>query len=353
MNPQKYADIPEDYLVSKLYEYGRDTEYVSTNKAYNCGCPICREGNSWGQKKRCFFIPDKDLVYCHNCGWSSKPYYFIREITGFDHEEVLKDLKDEGSIPSFDANAKILRLEEDTKPVEDIPELPEKCINLSDQTQIEYYKDDYHLKMALEYIQSRKLLDLVNSPRKLYYCMKGTHRHRIIIPFYDVRGEKILHYQSRSIKQYDKIRYLSKKNSNKTLFNIDKVDLSGDRYYLTEGPIDAFCVRNCMAVAGISESKTILFSPEQKAQLKEFIGMDRVWILDNQYLDNASLTKSKILVELGETIFIYPKSCKYKDLNELCIAKSLNEVPTGFIDKYSYEGTEASILLNQIKIKES
>lgn len=348
LDHQRFADVPEDYVVSKLYEYGFETEYSNTNQAYNCGCPICREGSSWGYKKRLFYIPDKDLVHCHNCGWSSKPYFFVREVTGFSHDDVLKDLKDEGSIPSFDSNISILRLDEDEK-VDAVEELPEKYVDLTDPLQVEYYKDNYQLQQALKYVEERNLMGMVNSPKKLLFCIKDkTHRNRIIIPFYDVDGDSVLHYQSRSIQKFDKMRYLSKKHSNKTLFNIDKVDFSKDIYYITEGPIDSFCISNCIAVAGISESKTILFTPEQKTQLREFIGMERVWILDNQHMDEAALTKSKILVDLGEKIFIYPKTCPYKDLNAICVGEGISGIPESFINKFTYSDVEAMLLLNKI-----
>jgi hypothetical protein len=349
-----YIEVPEDYTIDKLYEYGNGVEYSNINKTYNCGCPICREDSSWGFKKRCYFIPDKDLVFCHNCGWSSKPYNFVREITGFSHKEILSDIKNDDTIPTIDKNCRILRLDESDEDVDvievlDDMGLPDGAVDLSDPIQVEYYKNNYQVRLALDYLKERKILQMINAPKKIFFALKGAHRHRLIIPFYDADGEKILHFQSRSIRKFDKIRYLSKSKSLKTLSNIENLDRSKEHYFITEGPIDAYSLRNAMGVAGISESKKLLFTPSQKQQLQSLFHMKRIWVLDNQWGDEASLLKSDILIELGETIFIYPENFKYKDLNKMCVDKGVKGISEEYIIKHSYSGGEASLMLDKIK----
>ncbi len=61
--------------------------------------------------------------------------------------------------------------------------------------------------------------------------------------------------------------------------------------------------------------------------------MKRVWVLDSQWLDNASRKKSKILLDQGETVFIWPKEygTVFKDFNDIAKKLNLSEIPERFI----------------------
>jgi hypothetical protein len=51
--------------------------------------------------------------------------------------------------------------------------------------------------------------------------------------------------------------------------------------------------------------------------------------LDSQWLDDAAYEKTKILLENGETVFIWPERVgkQFKDFNEMCMVGKQNEVP--------------------------
>jgi len=61
--------LPEAYIVQKFYQYAGRPKYNRLAKTYQGGCPICREGKSWGKKRRLFYVTTDNFLHCHNCGW--------------------------------------------------------------------------------------------------------------------------------------------------------------------------------------------------------------------------------------------------------------------------------------------
>lgn len=123
------------------------------------------------------------------------------------------------------------------------------------------------------------------------------------------------------------------------------MDSSLDYVFLTEGPIDAFFLRNGLAVAGINNSTTS-FTHSQELQLRELVLYKKIWVLDNQNFDTTSKNKTKKLLEQGESVFIWP-DIPYKDLNEMCIDKKLNEVETSFIVENTFSNLRGMLKLTK------
>lgn len=337
--------LPESYVVSKFFELGPYPSQNEYNDTYQCSCPICREGSSFGKKQRCFYIPAKDLIFCHNCGWSSKPLTWILKVSGMSMSEVSNELT-EGEFDMLD-------LDKMDKPEVDVqvPSLPDDCINLFDKTQVSFYIKNSIVRDALKYLKSRNLFKAVNKPDAMYISLKDfNHRNRLVIPFKDVNG-KIIFYQSRKIFEWDdRIRYSSKKGADKSLFNIHKVDPEyGDTIYVFEGPLDACFVKNGVGVAGITEGSHF-YNEKQQSQLAQFKFFKTVWCLDSQYLDNASKEKSLELLNAGESVFIWPAvdGKRYKDFNEMCVDKDLYEVPHDYIKKNTVSGKPGILALSMI-----
>lgn len=336
-------DLPTDYVSAKFYEFGLTPSKNTYNNTYQCGCPICREGNSLGRKRRCYYTPEIDLIYCHNCGWSSKPYHWIREVSGMDHEDIEKELL-EGEYGFLDlTQEKVERLS--------VPSLPDDCINLFDPNQLNYWKGNEIFDKVVQYMEERRLFSAVNRPDAYYYSFKDKiHRHRLIIPFKDVSGD-IVFYQSRKIFDWDDSpKYKSKINSQRTLFGIDKVDPEKEEIFIFEGPIDSTFIKNGIAVGGITESGEMTFTDTQKDQWKTLLFFKRIWVLDSQWIDEASYKKSQALLKTEETVFIWPEKFgrKYKDLNELCADKRIDQISKKFILDNSFSGLKGEAKMKMI-----
>jgi len=335
--------LPVDFIIQQFYLYAGSPRYNRLSKTYYGSCPTCREGNSWGKKRRLFYIEKKNLLYCHNCGLSMAPIRWIQAVSNKSYSEVLKEAEcfvPESTQPEiFEKQTNIIN--------EEI--LPEDSINLKDSAQIDFYKDNMYVKAALDVLANRRLTSAINKPDSFYISLKkGTHQNRLIIPFKDLNG-KIVHYQSRTLiedKRYPRPKYLSKTNSEKTLFGIERVQNQNSHIFITEGPLDACFIRNGVAVAGITKRGNHLFTDKQKQQLKMFPQHELIWVLDNQRLDETSKIKSLALAKQGCKVFIWPNELKkIKDMNDLCITYNLNKIPTSFILKNTFTDLKARVIL--------
>ena len=338
--------IPEQYVVNVLYENIYKISYNKYNKSYNGCCPICKEGNSWGKKKRFYYIPDKELAYCHNCGYSKKALTFITEVTNKSLHEIINEVKE------FDIE--ILPIEEpkEVKKVID-KSLPEDCINLSDASQIEYYKDNTVVKIALQLIRDRKLDKGINKPKTFYVSLKDVvHKNRLILPFYD-ENHDIIFYQSRGLTKkdlFERPKYLSKVGAERSLYGIQNINSNLDNVFIFEGPIDSYFVENGLATCGITERSDKMFTSLQKEQINKLNLYEKIYVLDNQYCDKAALSKSIILVDNNEKVFIWPKELKrFKDFNDICVAGNKDKIKPEFILKNTHSGLKAKLLLTEIK----
>jgi hypothetical protein len=338
--------IPEQYVVNVLYENIYKISYNKYTKTYNGCCPICKEGGSWGKKKRFYYIPSKELAYCHNCGYSKKALTFITEVTNKSLHIIINEIK------SFDVE--ILPREETTEVKNVIDKsLPEDCINLSDSSQIHYYKDNAIVKLALKLIKERRLDKGINKPKTFYVSLKDlVHKNRLILPFYD-ESDNIIFYQSRGLTKkdlFERPKYLSKVGSERSLYGIQNINSDYDNIFIFEGPIDSYFVENGLATCGITENTNKMFTALQKQQINKLNLYEKIYVLDNQYCDKASLNKSILLIDNNEKVFIWPKELKkFKDFNDICIAGNKDKIKPEFILKNTYSGLKAKLLLTEIK----
>jgi hypothetical protein len=343
--------LNEDYIVSKFYQYAGYPKYNKITKSYSGGCPTCREGNSWGKKRRLYYIIKKNLVFCHNCGLSVRPVRWIQTVANLTYVEIMRENNQFSATPGNYTQDLVHDIKEPA--VENVTSvLPEDSINLSDSIQIQYHKDNRYVKAALQLLTTRRLSNACNRPETFWVSLTDkVHKNRLIIPFYDVDG-KIVHYQSRTLIEnhaHPMPKYLSKQNSEKTLFGIDKVDVKRKAIFITEGPLDACFVKNGVAVAGINEGKGSVFTQKQENQLNQFNLLNKIWILDNQRVDKASKKKTAFLLKQGHSVFLWPTELgKIKDLNDVCIKHNITEISEKFILEHTYSGLKGSVTLAQI-----
>tara|TARA_R110000824_G_scaffold60345_2_gene161344 strand:+ start:4047 stop:5108 length:1062 start_codon:yes stop_codon:yes gene_type:complete len=341
--------LPEDFVILKFFELGLYPKYNKYNNVYQCSCPICREGKSLGKKRRCYYIPKNENIFCHNCGWSGKPLKWIKEVSNSNDEDIIKELR--GYVPNAED---IIERTEDIKPSFEVGTLPKDCINLSDKLQLDFYTNNSIVRAANHLISQRRLDTAVNKPGAMYVSLTDmVHMNRLVIPFFNEHDE-IEFYQTRTVLNKDKKikpKYLGKINAEKTLFNIDRISSDHDCIYIFEGPINAFFTKNSVAVAGITE-RGKSFTQRQEEQMSSTLKWyDKTWILDSQWVDRASLVKSEVLLKQGERVFIWPEKFgrKFKDFNDIAMTCKIDELKWEFIEKNTFDGIEGIVKLSQIK----
>jgi hypothetical protein len=341
--------IPLDYSIQKFYQYAGLPKYNRLTRTHQGCCPICREGKSWGRKKRCYFILDENVICCHNCGWYSAPFKWIETAGNMSYDEIVKESKNYDILP-------LDLLQDDSKPVYKpvvTSKLPKDSINLFDSNQVEYYQNNTMVQNALSLIKKRHLDTAVNKPDSLWISLTDrVHKNRLIIPFYNDQNE-IIFYQSRTILDKDSRlypKYLSKVNSEKSLYGMNKISSAIDYIFIFEGPIDAFFVKNGVAVAGIQENSNNMFTNLQQSQLLGVRLQEKIWVLDSQWLDMASRSKTDRLIKQGERVFIWPEKLGtiFKDINEICVMHNKNEIDYSYFINNSYTGLKAEMMMIEI-----
>ena len=343
------SQLPEEYTLLKFYEHAGYPQFKKGVNVHEAGCPICREGHSWGRKRRSYFIPHENIICCHNCGWYSSPFKWIIEVANMTYDEIKYEIET-GDFKYTDIT--LHEKESLRSPVSNTETLPRDSINLTDPLQISHFKSDRTMQSILEFVKRRRLDTAINRPKALYVSLTDhIHKNRLCLPFYD-SNDKIIHYQTRGVLSrdlHDRPKYLSKSNSQKSLFNYNTVPSSADMIYIFEGPIDSCFVKNSVAVAGIQESSNNTLTALQKQMLSTRSLSDHAWVLDNQWIDPASYSKTKSLIDSGSNVFIWPKSLKrFKDINDICIHAGLDEVSETFMRKNIYSGLTAKLMFNQI-----
>lgn len=339
--------LSEDFIAQKFFELGYYPKYNRYNNTYQCSCPICHEGQSLGRKRRCYYIPRNNNIYCHNCGWSSTPFNWILEVSGISADELINEIKE--YTPEIRVYTPV------TRAVATVQySLPKDCINLFDEQQIEFYSNNQVVQKCLDIVRGRRLNTAINRPDSLYISLADkVHKNRLVIPFYN-EHLKIEFYQTRSILDIDiktRPKYLSKINSEKTLFNIDKVTADYSFVYIFEGPINAFFTKNSVAVAGITE-RGRSFTERQQQQLDNTLKFyDKIWILDSQWVDRASLVKSEVLLKQGERLFIWPEPIgkRFKDFNDIAVKSKKDVISHDFIHNNTFDGIKGIVKLSEIK----
>lgn len=332
--------IPTEYSISVLMQYAGYPE--KTHNGYRASCPICKEGKNWGKKKRLYFFENDNYFYCHNCSRAFTPFYWIKETTGKTYSEIKEDLL--LSYNEDDLFLEKVNLIDNNNVFLTTPDLPEDSINLLDTSQTNFFTNNYFVKLSLEFLKNRNLLNAKFIPKAFYISLTDyIHKNRLIIPFYDNNG-KITFYQSRALtsKQELRAKYLSKVNSNKYIFNLPLINFNQDYIFLMEGSIDACFIQNGLAISGISLTS-------YQDELLQFTCpfMKRVWLFDNPKIDNAGKEKMiEYAMHSNDLFFTWSDQFEeYKDLNEFCVQKNIRSVNPDEILKRSFIGSKALLKL--------
>jgi hypothetical protein len=302
--------------------YSIEPEFKKHENRYNAACPVCKEGKSLGKKKRLWYYPHSNTFHCFNCNQTWSALNWIKKITGMSYEDIQIDLSEN------DFSLDVFRKENGISIFKrrELPDLPYDSINLFDPIQEKYYSKSKPFQDALICIKDRRLDTAINKSPNLFISLTDViHANRLCIPFYD-RNKKVVFYQTRALDKSEP-RYLGKAGYEKTVFGIDRVDIDIPYIFIFEGPIDSMFVKNGVAVAGISLTKT------QATQLAEFPFHKRIWVLDNPKHDETAKDKIEELREKKENVFNWSIGSGYKDFNDWACRENFDGVPYQDITK--------------------
>ena len=306
------------------------------NNLWNARCPVCGDSKKNKYKKR-FYIYQKDAagysVKCHNCGVTHKFPTFLKIYYPELYKQYMMD-----KIP--------YRRQKKQKHIKEIVKKKCKGFNYS---HLKSFSDLSSNHPARIYVEKR----LIPLDRVLYcpnfskfiktlgidhysVCYKNATEPRLIIPFYKRKDFSTV-FQARAFSPDEKLRYITIKENDdqKKIFGLERID-KNETIYCTEGPIDAMMIPNCIAMSGISSSL-----PE---------GISPVFIYDNEPRNIDVVKNMKKRIRKGNRIVIFPKSIKFKDLNDMRVKgdMSVNSI-MHTIEDNTYQGSIAEIKFNDWK----
>lgn len=341
--------LPDQYVIEKFCQYTGYPKFNKRSNVWTGGCPICREGKSWGKKRRLYYKLDKNYIFCFNCGWKGGTVEYIKHVTGMSYTDILNESNNYNT-----NNVQVILDDKLPEKTPDIPSLPEDSINLFDSLQTDFWvkRDNKSVIDGINFIKRRKLDVAINKPRSIWLSLSDyVHKNRIILPFYSTEG-KIIFYQSRSLyNTTNKLpKYLSKSGGDKSIFNINQIDSSIDNIYIFEGPIDSCFIKNGIAIAGITATSGDDMNQQQLKQMQDLKLYNKIWVLDSQWTDSTSYSKTHKLIDEGHQVFIWPESIgkQFKDINDVCIHVNKPGLGHKFIDKHSYTGLKAKMVMKSI-----
>jgi len=314
----------------------------------NCRCPMCGDSTKNKTKARGYFFQKENNFFykCHNCGFGSNIYNFLKEIS--------PSLCKEYSFEKF----------KDTNTSLNITEEKEKNLFKFKNSKPIFKKKDNILQSL------RCLTDLADDHpavlfanmriipnqfwRYLYFtedfgcfmkeldpdCIPVGAEPRLVIPFFNSHGT-VVGAQGRALNMKDEsnarqtIKYITVKGDksiDRLWYGLWRTDPK-KRVYVVEGPIDSMFLQNCVAIVGAGALKEI---PER------FANSNMTWVMDNEKRNRQVCSYIEKLIEMGRDVFIWPDEIKEKDINDLAYRISTRRIQK-MIDENTFSGLKATL----------
>jgi len=301
---------------------------------FNFRCPYCGDSKKNKSKARGFVYAVKNEYFykCHNCSKGTTLGKLIEYIDPQLYKEyIIEKYKSGNNNIVEEPEFKFEPVKFDDKQLKDLTRLDKITTHPAYKLFIERRKlQDYADKFFLV----DKFMAWVNTliPNK-FPSIKEDHP-RIVIPFLD--QNKMFAFQGRAFGN-EQPKYITIKldENKRRIYGLDRLDIS-KRVYITEGPIDSLFLPNAIAAAG---------SDLEVSKLKQ----QAVYVFDNEPRNEEIIKKLQRLIEKNYKCCIWPKSLKYKDINDMVIAgMSPAEIQT-IIDNNTFSKLSAYQQLNNYK----
>lgn len=330
----KYANI----LGSRLtrFKVKSQTPYLA-----NYRCPLCDDIE---EKKRARgYLLEKDgyiRSYCHNCGSSMSLGNFINTIDSSLYQDYrVETLKERWgkNIPKAEKEVKF------SKPV--FNRSIELGVPLSKGINNVVYNYAVNRRIPSRFYDSLFYLEDINiltSQIEKYKDTQFSKEPVLVIPFYTAERE-FGYINCRSVSPTASFRYyvLEVDSSHPKIWGLEFVDWKKP-VFVFEGPIDAMCVLNSIAMAGVSGNESIKYISSKKRK-------DEIcFVYDSDCIYNKEVHKQvQKRIQEGFRTVIYDKNFSGKDVNEVICN---DEMTSGEVYEYlcsrSFSGLRAQIELS-------
>ena len=311
-----FIDVKYINLLSpKLPKFKRKSDYL-----FNFRCPHCGDSKKSSTKARGFVYKRKNDMFfkCHNCGMGQSLGNLIKFLDPVMYKEyALERFKDgkRDSEPEFDFKpSKIIQSKTFTDKTLDELVRFDKLVTTHPAKRFVYKRLIPKQHWDKLYF-CPKFYDWTNQiiPNK-FPSLKGDHP-RVVIPFF-ARDGKFFAFQGRAFgKERPKYITIKFNEMRPKIYGLDRVDLNKP-IMITAGPIDSLFLDNAIALAGADAN--IKINHEQCTM-----------IFDNEPRNQEIINRMIKAVDKKFNLVVWPKSLKYKDINDMIIAgKTSAEIET-------------------------
>ena len=294
---------------------------------FNFRCPYCGDSQKNKSKARGFVYAVKNEYFykCHNCSKGTTLGKLIEYVDPQLYKQyVIEKYKSGNNNTVQEPEFKFEPVKFDDKTLKDLTRFDKIPNHPAYKMFIDKRRlNDYHDKLYVTW----HFYDWVNKliPNK-FPNIKEDHP-RAIIPFLDV-DNKMFAFQGRAFGDEEPKYITIKLDENKRrIYGLDRLDIN-KTIYITEGPIDSLFLPNAIAVAG---SDLEIKNLKRKA----------VYVFDNEPRNREITQKMEKLIEKNYNICIWPKSLKYKDINDMVMSGMAPVEIQGIIDNNTFSKLSA------------
>lgn len=314
-----------------------------------CRCPICGDSRKKKSKTRFYFYESKDSFYvkCHNCGYASSFYNFLRgtdallfrDYSSERYLEKMSVVNKEEEMLGLIRN-KFRKFEPKDEFLRELPRISELPENHVARQFVELRRIPTKFYDILYYAE-----DFGSWMRKVDpECNSVGKEKRLVIPFFNKQNQMVA-AQGRVLNMKGEM------NARRTARYITiKADKSIDRLwyglwrcdptkavYVVEGPLDSLFIPNTVAMVGAAALTEIHPRLENS---------DLTFVLDNEPRNEQIIAYNRKLIEAGRKVCIWPEDVVKKDINDMIYEKSADEIKQ-VIDQNTFSGLEAKLRLQR------
>jgi hypothetical protein len=331
----------DEHTINQLSPFLEGFKKVD-NSLYRFRCPICGDSKKDRLKTRGYFYTvdnrDKVRFHCHNCNADLNFWKFL-----------------EKCFPHMCANYRMekFRMKDTARPVRKVSTPPPAQATRIDldfrkfksvSTALTALADGHP---CLTYVAGRKIPKAVYE--RLYWCddissyghekLAGMKEGRLAIPAFHPDGS----FQGMTLRDITgtaKTKYYAVKNDpnddTQMVYGIERLDKTKP-CYVVEGPLDSFFFENGVAIGGSSFKKVEHLLDRETSTI----------IIDNQPRNKAVRSGAEHLQKNGWTVFIWPRGCPYKDINEMIQDGFPHENLLQFVKINSFSGLRLKIEIGE------
>lgn len=342
-----WIDLKYANLVGSELEHFR----LISNHPYiaNYRCFVCGDSSKKKRRSRGYLLEkdNKIISYCHNCGAHFSLGNFLKEKSPrLFGEYRLECLRERGQRHAPVKPAPVFK---ETKFKPRPLDLGPTLNDCTDGGVLEYARKRRIPEKFYSSLHSNVSIQNITKQIEKYQSLSLDPEPVLVIPFYNEERE-YSHICCRAIDKEAAFRYyVFEVNSIlPSLWGLEYVNWS-QPVFVFEGPIDAMCVPNSLAIGGSIGVNSLSYIKARINSMK-----DVCFVYDNEMFKNKQILKQvKSRIEQGFSVVIYDKQFDGKDANEVITNDIMT--PTELISYYrarSFAGLAATLeLAHQSKFK--